>query len=305
MPMTKLAFVFPGQGAQTVGMGQQLAREFPLVKEYFQRADEVLGFSLSKLCWEGPAQQLTLTENAQPAIVTLSSAVAALVEQETGLVPQAGAGLSLGEYSALVSAKMLEFETAVTLVARRGRYMQEAVPPGAGTMAAIFGLEEAKLREICAGIPGIVEPANFNCPGQIVVSGETAAVASLVAAASQAGARRAMQLEVSAPFHSSLLKPASQRLAQDLAQISFSEPLFLVLSNVDAAPLTVDNVREKLARQVASPVLWQQCVEALADMGVDMLVEVAPGRVLSALIKKIRKELVVINVEQPGDLAAL
>lgn len=302
--MIKPCFVFPGQGAQFVGMGRELAEQFPLVRNYFQRADEALGFSLSSLCWQGPGQQLTLTENAQPAILTLSCAVAALVEQEAGLAPVAAAGLSLGEYSALVQAGMLEFEAAVTLVARRGRYMQEAVPPGRGAMAAVMGLDAAKVEQLCAKIPGVVEPANYNSPGQLVVSGEREAVEAVVAAAKAAGARRAMLLDVSAPFHCSLLVPAAERLAEDLQGIAFSPPRFPVVANVDARPVTVENVRDKLARQVASPVRWQQCVEQLAERGFNAFVEAGPGRTLSAMIRKTVK-LPVYNVEAPADLEKL
>ena len=303
--MTKIAFVFPGQGAQYPGMGKELYTEFALVREFFDRADTALGFSISKLCFEGPAQDLTQTENAQPAILTMSCAVAALVEAETGIKPLAAAGLSLGEYSALVNAGMLDFEEAVKLVARRGRYMQEAVPAGVGGMAAVFALDALLVEKICADIPGVVEPANYNSPGQLVVSGEKQAVSALVAAAKDAGARRAMELDVSAPFHCSLLQPAADRLAEDLANIKFLAPRFPVLSNVDAALVEPERVRELLARQVASPVRWQQCVEELVAMGIDTIIETGPGRVLSGLVRKTAKGMVAYSVEKPEDLSKL
>lgn len=303
--MNNPGFVFPGQGAQYVGMGRELAEQFPLVREYFTRADDVLGFKLSELCWQGPADRLTLTENAQPAILALSCAIGALVERETGLSPRAAAGLSLGEYSALVQAGMLDFETAVALVARRGRYMQEAVPPGEGGMAAVIGLDAAEVEALCQQAVGTVQPANFNCPGQVVVSGERKAVAAVVAEAKAAGARRAMLLAVSAPFHSSLLLPAEKKLAADLQKIAFRPPAFPVWANVDARPLTVDNVWEKLARQVASPVRWQQCVEQLATAGVGFLVEAGPGHTLSAMVRKTVRGLPVYNVELVKELEKL
>ncbi|MTI95083.1 MAG: ACP S-malonyltransferase [Firmicutes bacterium] len=299
-----IAFVFPGQGAQYLGMGRELALSSKLVMEYFERADAALGFSLSKLCWEGPSEDLTLTENAQPAILTMSCAAAALA-REQHVHPAAAAGLSLGEYSALVTAGMLDFETAVKLVAKRGRYMQQAVPAGTGGMAAVFGLDDEAVLEICQRSGGVVEPANYNCPGQIVISGEQVAVAEAVELAKEKGARRAMALEVSAPFHSSMLQPAAEKLAADLAELEFSEPEFPVLSNVDARPVTVENVRELLAKQVASPVLWQQCVEKLAAMGITTLVEAGPGRVLSTLARKIDRSLKTKKLEVPEDLEQL
>jgi len=303
--MSQIAFVFPGQGAQYPGMGKDLYSESALVREYFQRADAALGFALSKLCFQGPAADLTLTENAQPAILTLSCAVAALVEAETGIKPIAAAGLSLGEYSALVAAGMLDFEDAVKLVARRGRYMQEAVPAGVGSMAAIFGLEANQVEEMCLNASGVVEPANYNSPGQLVVSGEKLAVSALVAAAKDAGARRAMELEVSAPFHCSMLQPAADQLAEDLADIEFRPAQFPVLSNVDVKEVTPDTVRGLLSRQVASPILWQQCVERLAEMGITTLVETGPGKVLTGLARKTVKGLQLFNVENPEDLSKI
>lgn len=282
--MRQIAFVFPGQGAQYPGMGKELAARFPLVEEYFQRADAALGWPLSRLCFEGPAAELTLTENAQPA---------------------AGAGLSLGEYSALVVSGMLDFEDAVRLVARRGKYMQEAVPAGVGSMAAIFGLSDDQVEELCRQTPGIVEPANYNSPGQIAVSGEKQAVADFCTAARAAGARRALELQVSAPFHCSLLQPAAEKLAADLASVEFRPPQIPVLANVDTEPISLERVRDLLARQVASPVLWQQCVARLAGMGIGTLIELGPGKVLCGLARKTVPALALHNVETPADLEKL
>lgn len=300
--MSATAFVFPGQGAQYPGMGYDLYEESALVREYFARADAALGYPLSQLCFQGPAEELTLTQHAQPAIVTLSCAIAALVQAETGIRPAALAGLSLGEYSALVIAGMLEFEDALRLVARRGMYMQEAVPPGSGGMAAIFGLEASQVEELCRQAGGVVEPANYNCPGQLVVSGVNGAVTAVVEAALAAGARRAFALEVSAPFHCSLLEPAAKKLEADLAATAFYPSRFPVLSAVDGTQVTPERIRDLLARQVVSPVRWQQCVENFVAQGITTLIEMGPGKVLSGLIRKTDKNLRVYNVEKTADL---
>lgn len=302
--MTKAAYICPGQGAQYPGMGAEFYRQYPLVREYFERADAALGYPLSTLCFHGPKEELTLTQHAQPAILSLSCAIAALVEIETGVLPAVVSGLSLGEYSALVIAGMLEFEDAVRLVARRGIYMQKAVPPGEGGMAAIFGLMAENLEELCKNIGG-VQLANYNCPGQVVVSGATDAVTALVDAALAAGARRAIHLEVSAPFHCSMLQPAAEMLQTDLEKVSFTPPRFPVLSPVDLSQVNPDSVRQLLARQVVSPVRWQQCIEILADQGVQLVIETGPGKVLTGLVRKTAKNLKAIGIEQPVELDQL
>ena len=302
-----IACVFPGQGSQAVGMGQALADAFPICAATFAEADDALGEPLSRLIFSGPADRLTLTENTQPAILTMSIAVWRLLEQR-GLKPSFVAGHSLGEYSAHVAAGTLAFADAVRLVRNRGRYMQEAVPVGQGAMAAILGLDEAGVRRACeeAAQGEVVSPANLNAPGQIVIAGSAAAVARAGERAKALGAKRAIPLTVSAPFHCALMKPAEDRLAPELRAASAADPRVPVVANVDAEPKrTASASIEALIRQVSSPVRWESVVQRLASEGVTAYVEVGPGKVLSGLVKKIARDATILNVEGPDDLATV
>ncbi|HEY8418423.1 MAG TPA: ACP S-malonyltransferase, partial [Limnochordales bacterium] len=265
----KLAFVFPGQGSQAVGMGRDLYEAFPAARDVFHEADEALGFPLSRLCFEGPAEELWLTYNTQPALLTVSVA-AYRVLAEHGVRPDVVAGHSLGEYSALVAAEALAFADAVRVVRARGQFMNDAVPAGTGTMGAIIGLEAPAVEALCAQVQsGLVEPATYNGPGQIVVAGEAQAVAECLELARQAGARRVQLLNVSGPFHCRLLEPAGRRLAEVLAGVEIRDPRVPVIANVTAAPVTTAaEVRTALVQQVSRPVLWEQTVRHLEGMGV-------------------------------------
>jgi [acyl-carrier-protein] S-malonyltransferase len=302
-----IAFVFPGQGAQQVGMGKALADQFPICAETFAEADAALGEPLSDLIFNGPAERLTLTENAQPAILTMSVAAWRLLDQK-GLRPSFVAGHSLGEYSAHVAAGTLRFADAVRLVRNRGRYMQEAVPVGAGAMAAILGLDEATVRQACeeAAEGDVVSPANLNSPGQVAIAGSSAAVARAGVRAKALGAKRVIALQVSAPFHCALMKPAEDRLAPELRAAASSDPRIPVVANVDAEPKrTAKDAIDALIRQVSSPVRWEAVIRRLASEGVTAYVEVGPGTVLSGLVKKISRDATILNVEGPEDLAAV
>lgn len=297
--MGKIAFVFPGQGAQAVGMGKDVYDALPHSRGVFEKGDEVLGFPLSKLVFEGPDSELKQTVNTQPALVTTSTAyLEALREQ--GLKPDYVAGHSLGEYSALVAAGVLSYEDAVSLVRLRGRFMEEAVPGGQGAMAAMLGAEREALAELCRKISAEgnpVELANVNCPGQIVVSGSLAGVNAAAERVKEAGGKRAIPLEVSGPFHSSLMKEAAERLSAELDKVTFSAPSVPVIANVTASPVTdPENIRELLVRQVYSPVLWQDSVEWLIAAGVDTFVEIGSGSVLAGLIRKIDKSVKVFSI---------
>ena len=305
--MSKLALIFPGQGSQQVGMGLAAVEAHREARETFESADASLGFSLSKLCFGGPADELKLTENTQPAILTTSTALYRILEAQ-GIEPNFVAGHSLGEYSALVAAGSLRLEDAVVLVRNRGRYMQEAVPVGAGAMAAILGLGLGEVEALCKEVAEgeVVEPANLNGPGQIVIAGHTNAVNRTAEAAKGRGARRVVPLPVSAPFHCQLMRPAQDRLEQDFAKITFSDPRVPVVSNVDAAPVrTAEQVQDALTRQVVSPVRWEESVRALLEEGVDQFVEVGPGKVLAGLVRKISKEARVASVENPSGVEKL
>lgn len=302
-----IACLFPGQGSQAVGMGQALAERFPVCAETFAEADAALGESLSGLIFNGPADRLTLTENAQPAILTMSVAVWRLVEQR-GLKPAFVAGHSLGEYSAHVAAGTLAFADAVRLVRHRGRYMQEAVPVGQGAMAAILGLDEAGVTQACveAADGEVVSPANLNAPGQIVIAGTAAAVARAGERAKALGAKRAIPLNVSAPFHCALMMPAQERLAPELRAATSMDPRMPVVANVDGEPKrTAADSIEALIRQVSSPVRWERVIGRLASEGVNAYVEVGPGKVLSGLVKKIVRDATILNVEGPDDLSTV
>jgi len=302
--MGRIAFVFPGQGAQYVGMGQEVAENFPAAREIFATADQKLGYSLSGLCFNGPEERLRLTIHTQPALLTTSIACYQLIK-EHGIKPDYVAGHSLGEYSALVVAGSLGFTDAVWLVEQRGKFMQEAVPPGEGTMAAVLGLDIPKVEELCDNCSdwGVVEPANFNCPGQIVIAGDTPAVEKAVSLAKEFGAKRAMLLSVSGPFHSSLLQPASEKLAKALDNVNISDPVIPLVANTNAKIInTADEVKAALINQVSSPVKWEQSIRELLDKDVTTFIEIGPGKVLSGLIKKIDRSVKTFNIQEMSSL---
>lgn len=285
-----VAFLFPGQGSQAVGMGKDLAAQFRVAQEAFREADDVLGFALSKLCFEGPLDELTLTANTQPALLATSSAIARVLTTELGLHPSWVAGHSLGEFSALVAAGALAFADAVRVVRERGTAMQEAVPAGVGSMAAVLGLDAVEVEALCREAAGtqVVSPANLNGGGQIVIAGHREAVERATILAKDRGAKRVLPLAVSAPFHCALMEPAARRLQNVLADITVSPPRIPVITNVEARANTdAGRIKELLVRQVVSPVRWQESVEELARLGCTAAVEAGPGKTLSALVKRI------------------
>jgi [acyl-carrier-protein] S-malonyltransferase len=285
-------------------MGRELAALYPVARHTFQEADDALGFALSKLCFDGPAEQLRMTEITQPAILTVSAA-AARVLQEKGVVPQFVAGHSLGEYSAHVAAGTLDFADAVRTVRNRGKYMQEAVPAGQGAMAAILGMAQSLVQQVCADAAQgeVVSPANINSPEQIVISGAAKAVERAAALAKERGAKRAIMLEVSAPFHCAMMQPAQDRLARDLESVTFSNPEVPVVANIDAEPkLLAEACREALVRQVTGAVQWEACVRKLIHMGAGTFVEVGPGKVLTSLMRQIDRGQTALNVEDEASL---
>lgn len=304
--MSKVAFVFPGQGSQTVGMCKAFYDEYAVAKRVFEEADEALGFSITKMCFEGPESDLRLTYNTQPAILTASTACAAVLK-EKGISCDVAAGHSLGEYSALVNTGALAFADAVRIVRKRGQFMQEAVPVGEGSMAAVLGLESDKIVEICQAVESeageAVQAVNFNCPGQVVIAGAVNAVNKAVEALKAAGAKRAVLLPVSAPFHSTLMKPASERLAEVLAPIEIKDITIPVVANVTAKEVTSGaEIKELLVKQAAMPVLWETSVRNMVADGVDTFVEVGPGKVLTGFTKKIAKGMPALNIEDPASL---
>ena len=305
---SQIAFLFPGQGSQTVGMGKELAENYPVARRTFEEADETLGYKLSELCFEGPEEKLKLTEITQPAILTASVAAWRVLE-EKGLKPELVAdyvaGHSLGEYSAHVAAGTLAFADAVRTVHNRGRYMQEAVPVGVGAMAAILGMTFDKVSEISneAAQGEVCQAANINSPEQIVISGHAGAVNRAIKLATERGAKKAISLPVSAPFHCSLMQPAQERLAADLGALSFQDPSFPVVCNVDAAVVdSAEAARGALIRQVTGSVKWEPSVRLLIDRGASLFVEVGPGKVLWGLMRQIDRAKTCLTV---GDEASL
>lgn len=302
--MPKIAFLFPGQGSQAPGMGLELAKHFDAARRVFSAADAALGFALSKLCFEGPAEDLQLTANTQPAILTVSAAAAAVLN-EKGVRPDYVAGHSLGEYSALVAAGSINLADAVETVRRRGQYMQEAVPPGVGAMAALLGLDPASIDSICqeAAQGQVVSAANLNSPGQMVIAGHAEAVARAVENAKSRGAKRAIMLNVSAPFHCALMQPAARRLAADLDKLSMADPEFPLVNNVDAQFVRgAEAVRDGLKRQVTAPVRWEQSMRLLQQEGVELFIEVGPGKVLMGLMRQIDRKAECWHVEDVASL---
>lgn len=303
--MSNIAFIFPGQGSQYVGMGRELYDNFKVCRETFEEADDALGTHISHLCFDGPVEELNKTFNTQPAILTVSIAALRVLQQESGLNPVMVAGHSLGEYAALVAAGAIKFSDAIKVVRQRGKFMQEAAPVGFGGMAAILGLERDKVISCCqeASAYGPVEPVNFNCPGQVVIAGKKEALQQAMELCRQSGAKRAIELAVSGPFHSSLMQTAGERLAEVLSQIEIKDTTIPVLANVSADFVQKSSeIKDSLIKQVSGAVLWEDSIQKMAREGVYKMVELGPGKVLCGLVKKINKEITTSNLE---DLASL
>ena len=306
--MQSYAFIFPGQGSQHAGMGRDLSENFKTAARSFEEADDALGFSLSRLCFEGPEEDLKLTANTQPAILAASVAALRVLREESPITPSFLAGHSLGEYSALVASGALDFADALRIVRARGSFMQDAVPVGVGAMAAILGVEADALLEICAEAAQgeVVSPANYNSPGQIVVAGHTGAVNRAIEIAKARGFRKAMLLPVSAPFHCALMQKAAERLAGALEPVPVHALATPVLSNVEAQPnIYAERVKPLLVEQVCSPVLWDATVQRIVAEGVTNFVEIGPGKVLAGLVKRIDKEAVSFNVQDGAGVKAM
>ncbi|MEK6545401.1 MAG: ACP S-malonyltransferase [Nitrospinota bacterium] len=303
----RFAFLFPGQGSQYVGMGQEFYNHSKASSERFKEAEEILGFNISSLCFNGPEETLKLTENTQPAIFIVS-VIACELLKENGVTPCISAGHSLGEYSALFAAGSLGFCDGVSLVRMRGRFMQEAVPPGAGAMAAIIGLEKDIIEDICKKIEDnggnkTVQPANYNSPEQTVIAGEKGAVEMAAKIAQDKGAKKVLMLPVSAPFHTKLMKPAEERFGVELDRVKFNELAFPIITNVDAKTISGgDDARKSLKRQVSNPVRWVESMRLIMDNKIDTVIELGPGRVLSGLMKRINKDVRCLNVEDMKSL---
>lgn len=298
--MKKIGLIFPGQGSQYVGMGQDLYDHFPIARQTFAEAQEALGFDLAAICFGGPEEKLKLTAITQPAVLTVSVAMWRVIQSEEDVRPVVAAGHSLGEYGALVAAEALPFAAAVRLVHLRGMFMQEAVPVGEGAMAAIINMSAGEVENLCAEAAQgeVLTPANYNSPGQIVIAGHRRAVERAVAIVAQKSGKKAVLLPVSAPFHCPLMKPAGERLREVLAQINFSDPLFPVLANAEADFYPgKEAIKELLVKQVDHPVRWEECMQKLLNTGVEIVWEVGPGKVLTGLLRRINRDIPVANIE--------
>jgi len=303
-----IAFLFPGQGSQHAGMGKDLAENFPVARQIFEEANDALGVDLASLCFNGPEEDLKLTANTQPAILTTSIAALRVLETEIGIAPNCAAGHSLGEYSALVCAGALNFADAVRIVRQRGTFMQEAVPLGTGAMAAILGLDKETLERVCqdAAQGQVVSPANFNSAGQVVIAGNTEAVDRAMTLAKEHGAKRALPLPVSAPFHCSLMIPAGERLADVLADIKVGDMTVPVITNVEATPnQDASRVCQLLVDQVSAPVLWEDTIACMIKLDVERYIEIGPGKVLAGLVKRMAKDSTIQNVQNVSDIRVL
>jgi [acyl-carrier-protein] S-malonyltransferase len=295
----KTAYLFPGQGAQFVGMGKDVAEQFPVAKAIFDKAEKIVGFDLAKICFEGPAERLNTTTMSQPAIFTVSAAILEVMRTTTTLKPDVTAGLSMGEYTALYAASVISFEDGLFLVKKRGEAMQAAADASSGGMVAVIGLDEEKTKALCqeAGQGELLEPVNFNCPGQIAISGTKTACERAEKLAEKYGAMKAIRLEVAGAFHTAIMSPAAKALGDALAKIKIAEPDVRIIANINAEYYTsAAQIREGLTKQLAQPIYWQKCVERLLAEGVETFYEIGPGKVLTGLMRRISRRTNIINV---------